>query len=223
MILFSDMHSHTHQENWPHFACSWFTGTLLLSQPVLVSRVKLTLMGPHQVTAVPFCLELVLCFVCTQPPSLLYFHFQFWHMPLIHPCSYADIPLSASVGKNFLQRVNDSAVNMRLPVVSISAGALNNGGIGFSAPLSVRVGADVTEELLRLLRCSEADENVLDECCLIGEVCGISHRQATASTSSNINGGNSIIASSECPPSTFHMCAAQGWLCRRHPRVIWDR
>jgi hypothetical protein len=77
MIPLLDMHSHTHQENWLHFACSWFTGTLLLSQPALASRVKLTLMGPHQVTAVPFCLELVLCFVCTQPPSLLYFHFQF--------------------------------------------------------------------------------------------------------------------------------------------------
>jgi hypothetical protein len=112
---------------------------------------------------------------------------------------------------------------MRLPVLSVSAAALNSGGLGYSAPLAVRVGVDVTEELYRLLKCLDAFEGNDGECCLIDSACDISsaeHSGSTRSSSSSSDGGDVI---SSCPPATFHMCVAQGWLCRSRPRVVWDR
>ena len=142
---------------------------------------------------------------------------------MFYPCRYADIPLSASVGKTLLQRFHESAARMRLPILSISAIILNSGGAGYSAPLAVRIGAEVTAELHRLLRCTEAYEDDVGECCLIGEVC------ATEDRTDKIGSGNidsdisANISSMKCPPSTFDMCVAQGWLCRQRPRIVWDR
>ena len=130
--------------------------------------------------------------------------------------------LSASVEKTFFQRVNESAANMRLPVLSVSAAALNSGGLGYSAPLAVRVGVGATEELHRLLKCVDAFEGNDGECCLIDDACDITsaeHSGNTRSSSSSSDGGGVI---SSCPPATFHMCVAQGWLCRSRPRVVWD-
>ncbi len=112
---------------------------------------------------------------------------------------------------------------MRLPIPSVSAIILNNGGAGHSAPIAVRAGADVTVELHRLLTCMEAYEDDPVECCLIGEDCAM--EKVTEKTASGTSNSDSGASSSyvKCPPATFNMCVAQGWLCRQHPRVIWDR
>ena len=135
--------------------------------------------------------------------------------------SYADIPLSASVGKTLLQRLDESAGRMRLPILPISAVILNSGGAGYSAPLAVRIGANVSEELQRLLQCTEEFEGDFGDCCLIGEVCAakkITDKGKSSTVTSPISS-----SSVQCPPTTFNMCVAQGWLCRHRPRVIWDR
>ena len=183
----------------------------------------------HSVVWVQFCWELVHFCVCTQPPPLTFFLFSIGH-PAPPSYSYADIPLPLSLGQPFLQRVHESAARMRLPVLSVTAADLNSGEPGFSAPLAVRVGAQVAEELHRLLRCTgdREDADYL-HCCVVGEVCEIRPRDNSSSNSS-LNVDNSAssaaigsISSHECPPATFTMCAAQGWLCRSRPRVVWDR
>jgi hypothetical protein len=125
-----------------------------------------------------------------------------------------------SLEKTFIDRVRQSAANMRLPVLSVSSAALNSGGTGYSAPLAVRVGAEVREELRRLLSCAEEREHENGECCLIGEDCSLASLQSTGSANS---GGDSSGSTLSCPPETFSLCVAQGWLCRSRPRVVWDR
>ncbi len=180
----------------------------------------------HSVAWVQFCWELVHFCVCTQPTHLTFFLFSIGH-PAPLSCSYADIPLPSSLGQPFLQRVHESAARMRLPVLSVTAADLNSGEPGFSAPLAVRVGAQVAEELHRLLRCTEDREDAdYLHCCVVGEVCEIMPRENSSSSLNVDNSANSAIgsiSSHECPPATFTMCAAQGWLCRSRPRVVWDR
>jgi hypothetical protein len=108
---------------------------------------------------------------------------------------------------------------MRLPILSVSAIDLNSGGSDYSAPLAVQAGADVTKELNRLLRCMESYEGSPEECCLIGEIC-VSDKTGSGAVSKDNNTSSNTI---KCPPATFSMCVAQGWLCRHRPRVIWDR
>ena len=125
------------------------------------------------------------------------------------------------MGQPFLQRVHESAARMRLPVLSVTASALNSGGVGFSPPLAVRVGAQAADELQRLLRCTEAYEDDHGECCVVGQVC---ESESSANVGNNVNSdGGGTIPVQECPPSTFTMCVAQGWLCRSRPRIVWDR